>query len=77
MTTLEQFSEAALARAEARQAAKGRDDIGNQIAGFNWNKATRRFDVEVGGYIVATYPDIHGVLDFCKMHHSGFDEART
>jgi hypothetical protein len=43
-----------------------------QMAVFYWNSAIRRFEVEVCGYIVASFRKIREVEAFSMMHHDGF-----
>ncbi len=39
------------------------------IAFFVWNPATRRFEVEVGAYVVAQLRTLAEVKAFCVMHN--------
>ncbi len=47
-------------------------EIQEQLAGFIWNAATNRFDIEVCGLIVAHVKTIAQVKAFSAMHHAGF-----
>ena len=42
----------------------------DQIAFFVWNPETRRFQVEVGSYIVAELRTLAEVKAFCVMHNN-------
>ena len=44
----------------------------DQIAGFTWNERSRRYDIEVLGFIVTSVRTIREVKAFSAMHHDGF-----
>ena len=65
---LEQYGKDAVARYYARHAKA--DDAQHNSAGFTWNAARGCYEIEVCGYIVATFPSLARVKLFSAMHNT-------
>ena len=62
------YGKDAVARYYARHAKA--DDTQWNSAGFTWNSETERYEIEVCGFIVATFPSLAGVKMFSAMHNT-------
>jgi hypothetical protein len=65
---LEQFGKDAVARYYARHAKA--DDLQYNSAGFTWNAAIKRYEIEVREHIVATFATLAEVKTFSAMHNT-------
>ena len=66
-TTLEQYSQQAIARHEAKH--RDADSLLFNAASFTYSRKTEDFSVEVCGLIVARFKTLVGVREFCVMHN--------